>query len=100
MKKTLLITLAALGLTTAAVAQTGGGDITFENAAMGNVTFSHDFHVGKGKACTDCHTDPFQMKKGSTKITMADINAGKLCGKCHNGTDAFAPTDCTKCHKK
>jgi len=103
MKKILLSLVALTGLAFAAsaVAQSGGGDIVFENAAVGNITFSHDFHTGKGLACTDCHTDPFTMSKGADKITMADINAGKFCGKCHkDGGKAFAPTDCTKCHKK
>ncbi|KJR40089.1 hypothetical protein MCHI_004013 [Candidatus Magnetoovum chiemensis] len=40
------------------------------------------------------------MKKGTVKITMNDINAGKQCGTCHNGKVAFATTDCAKCHKK
>jgi c(7)-type cytochrome triheme protein len=42
------------------------------------------------------------MKKAA-KITMADMNAGKFCGECHNGTKAFASKDaatCGKCHKK
>jgi c(7)-type cytochrome triheme protein len=44
----------------------------------------------------------FQMKKGA-QIKMADLNAGKLCGECHNGTKAFKTSDaanCGKCHKK
>lgn len=106
MKKLILAGAALVGLTAIAVAQSGGGDVVYENAAVGNTTFSHDFHTGKGLACTDCHTDPFQMKKGATKITMADINAGKQCGKCHNGskevggTKVFAASDCARCHKK
>jgi c(7)-type cytochrome triheme protein len=42
------------------------------------------------------------MKKGM-KITMADMNAGKNCGTCHNGEKAFKSSeaaDCAKCHKK
>jgi c(7)-type cytochrome triheme protein len=42
------------------------------------------------------------MKKGA-KITMADMNAGKNCGTCHNGGKAFKssdPANCGKCHKK
>lgn len=96
-----VVALAGLAFAASAVAQSGGGDIVFANAAMGNTTFSHDFHTGKGLACTDCHTDPFAMAKGTAKITMADINGGKFCGKCHAaGGKAFAATDCAKCHKK
>jgi c(7)-type cytochrome triheme protein len=43
------------------------------------------------------------MKKGADKMTMADMNAGKFCGECHNGTKAFKtddPANCAKCHKK
>ena len=39
-------------------------------------------------------------KKGGDKITMANINAGKACGICHNDKKAFGTKDCTKCHKK
>jgi c(7)-type cytochrome triheme protein len=43
------------------------------------------------------------MKKGAAKITMADMNAGKSCGTCHNGDKTFKSSDaanCAKCHKK
>jgi c(7)-type cytochrome triheme protein len=43
------------------------------------------------------------MKKDAGKAKMADINAGKSCGTCHNGDKAFKSsdaTDCTKCHKR
>jgi len=34
-------------------------------------------------------------------MTMKDMEAGKFCGGCHNGTKAFAIKDnCAKCHKK
>ena len=78
----------------------GPADLVYENAMMGNITFSHANHATAGKACTDCHTAVFQMKTGTATINMAEINAGKQCGTCHNGTAAFAATDCTKCHKK
>ncbi len=95
-----ILALFAVTAAGVALAQGAPADFVYENAAMGNTTFSHSTHIAKGKGCPDCHTDPFQMKKGATKITMAEINAGKQCGKCHNGTDAFAATDCAKCHKK
>jgi c(7)-type cytochrome triheme protein len=34
---------------------------------------------------------------------MAEMNAGKNCGACHNGEKAFKSSDaanCGKCHKK
>jgi len=87
----------------AAADKVGGGDITFENAVMGNILFSHKFHVtDKGNACDACHPSVFQMKKGADTITMNDIYAGKFCGKCHNDKGpGFDPKpNCTKCHKK
>jgi c(7)-type cytochrome triheme protein len=67
--------------------------------AMGKVTFKGDDHAGKGLKCSECHTKIFPYKKGEMK--MADINAGKYCGVCHNGKRAFKPAgNCAKCHKK
>lgn len=70
---------------------------------MGKVVFDGKNHADAKVGCLDCHSKIFKMKKGSTKFTMADINAGKYCGKCHNGTRAFATNDkdnCEICHKK
>jgi c(7)-type cytochrome triheme protein len=42
------------------------------------------------------------MKKGDLSLTMKDMEAGKGCGACHNGTKAFGvkdPADCAKRHK-
>ncbi len=68
--------------------------------AVGNTTFSHATHTGESMTCDKCHPGLFQMKAKATEITMADMNAGKNCGTCHNGTTAFAASDCAKCHKK
>ena len=73
------------------------------DASMGKVTFDGKVHADKGLKCMDCHSKIFKMKKGSTEMKMADINAGKFCGECHNGTKAFATNDqanCARCHKK
>jgi c(7)-type cytochrome triheme protein len=75
------------------------------DSPQGKVTFDGKVHADKGLKCADCHTKPaiFKMKKGSTAMKMAELNAGKLCGECHNGTKAFKTNDnanCTKCHKK
>jgi len=70
---------------------------------MGKVVFDGKIHADKGLKCLDCHSKIFRMKKGSTEMKMADINAGKFCGECHSGTKAFATNDqanCGKCHKK
>ena len=85
-----------------AMAVPAGKTVEFESA-MGKVTFDGKIHADKGLKCNDCHTKIFKMKKGADKITMADMNAGKNCGTCHNGEKAFKSSDaanCAKCHKK
>lgn len=61
------------------------------------VEFSHDFHGGVF-ACKDCHPKLWPMKRGPKKMKMDPMYEGKYCGACHNGKDAFAATDCDKCH--
>ena len=71
------------------------------NTSMGKVVFKGDDHAGKGLKCNECHSKIFKMKKGATEMKMADINAGKFCGECHNGKKAFKSAgNCAKCHKK
>jgi len=88
-----------------ALAVPPGKTVEFAGGTAGKVVFDGKIHADKGKKCNDCHVQPklFEMKKGAQKITMADINAGKFCGACHNGTKAFKagdPANCAKCHKK
>ncbi|MBI3593239.1 MAG: cytochrome c3 family protein [Nitrospirae bacterium] len=86
-----------------AMAVPPGKTIEFAGGAMGKIVFDGKIHADKGLKCNDCHTKIFQMKKGTAKMKMADINAGKFCGECHNGTKAFKTSDaanCAKCHKK
>ena len=74
------------------------------DSPQGKVTFDGKIHLDKGLKCTDCHVKIFKMtKEGAAAMKMADINAGKFCGTCHNGTKAFKSQDnanCGKCHKK
>jgi len=86
-----------------AMAVPPGKTVEFAGGSAGKVVFDGKIHADKGLKCNDCHTKIFQMKKGSAKMKMADINAGKFCGECHNGTKAFKTSDaanCAKCHKK
>ncbi len=98
-----LLTFAiAVALVGSAMAVPPGKTVEFAGGAQGKVVFDGKSHMEKGLKCNDCHTRIFPMKKGAT-ITMADMNAGKFCGECHNGTKAFAsndPASCSKCHKK
>ncbi|HIJ60373.1 MAG TPA: hypothetical protein HPP56_07170 [Nitrospirae bacterium] len=62
------------------------------------VAFNHSTH--SLMVCGDCHTKLFLMKKGSTKISLADHSSDKACYACHNGKKAFSSQDCNKCHSK
>jgi c(7)-type cytochrome triheme protein len=73
-------------------------DIGFKTDA-GDVTFSHDIHTGM-YSCQDCHTGIFKFKAGANKATMAEMEQGKSCGTCHDGSTGFSVKgDCQKCHK-
>ncbi|MGW8272551.1 MAG: cytochrome c3 family protein [Thermodesulfovibrionales bacterium] len=97
-----VVTLALIAFVGTAMAVPAGKTVQYESAA-GKVVFDGKTHADKGFKCNDCHPGIFQMKKGSVKITMEAINAGKLCGECHNGTKAFKADDqanCARCHQK
>lgn len=92
-----------------AMAVAPGKTLEFPGGDKGKVVFDGKIHADKGNKCADCHPKIFPMKgpgkEGTAKITMADINAGKFCGVCHNGEKdkAFKSSDaanCAKCHKK
>jgi c(7)-type cytochrome triheme protein len=79
-----------------------GKTVTWETS-RGKVVFDGKAHADAKVQCLECHSKIFKMKKGANKFTMADINAGKFCGKCHNGKRSFAANDkdsCDMCHKK
>ena len=77
--------------------------LEFTKSSMGKVTFSGKVHAGSGIKCNECHnkeTFP-KMKFGTVEIKMDKIYAGELCGKCHNGEQAFsAKGNCNRCHKR
>ena len=76
-------------------------DVTFTTKQAGKVVFSHNFHItqkGIGNNCKACHEALFSMRK-KNRHTMADMEQGKSCGACHNGTAAFGLQECTRCHK-
>lgn len=80
-----------------------GKTVEYTGGGQGKVIFDGKFHHDKGFQCANCHTKIFSMKKGSAKITMAEMNIGKFCGACHNGAKAFktnTPANCSLCHKK
>jgi c(7)-type cytochrome triheme protein len=100
---TVLTLIIAVMFVGSAMAVPPGKTVEFDKSPNGKVVFDGKVHADKGLKCNDCHTKIFKMKKGSDKITMADMNAGKNCGTCHNGEKAFKSSDaanCAKCHKK
>lgn len=104
MKKIVLLLVVALFLSSGiALAVPAGKTLVFDKSPMGKVTFSGSEHAEAGLKCKDCHNPEMfpKMKKGTVEIKMAKIYAGQLCGKCHNGTRAFAAKgNCTRCHKR
>jgi len=100
-----LLAVVAMGIVSvSAVAIMPGQTVEFAGGGMGKVVFDGQKHAAAGKKCDDCHKSGlFQMKKGTAKITMKDMQAGKYCGACHDGKAAFGVKDmksCAKCHKK
>ncbi len=62
------------------------------------VVFPHWVHRPK-YTCNVCHPGlGFAMKAGDTDIKQADLEAGKYCGKCHDGTESFGLKECNRCH--
>jgi len=99
-----IVGVVSFALAVPAFAVPAGKTVEFAGGAQGKVVFDGKTHADKGAKCADCHQSGlFKMKKGGDQFKMADINAGKFCGACHNGTKAFKAGDaanCGKCHKK
>jgi c(7)-type cytochrome triheme protein len=107
MKKLLvlaLVVVVTLAMAASAFAVAPGKTVEFDGKGAGKVVFDGKIHADKGAKCADCHQSGlFKMKKGADVLTMKDMEAGKNCGACHNGTKAFSVKDkatCAKCHKK
>ena len=58
--------------------------------------FRHGTHAQVG--CYGCH--PTLFPKDRVGFTHADMQGGRLCAACHDGTKAFAIADarCERCH--
>jgi len=59
--------------------------------------FSHFMHRIRYR-CSACHPNPFESRLGETEFSMTAMQDGATCGGCHNGAEAFAVTECTRCH--
>ena len=75
--------------------------VYLETKDVGKVEFSHFSHLeAVGKNCPACHNRIFNLvTKNNPDFTMAEMEKGKACGACYNGTKAFSVKgDCTTCH--
>lgn len=99
-----LVVVVTLAMAASAFAVPAGKTVEFDGKGAGKVVFDGKVHADKGLKCADCHQSGlFKMKKGGDTLTMKEMDGGKNCGACHNGTKAFATKDaasCAKCHKK
>ena len=99
-----LVVVVTFAMAVSAFAVPAGKTVEFDGKGGGKVVFDGKIHADKGLKCAECHQSGlFKMKKGVEAITMKDMNDGKNCGACHNGTKAFSSKDaasCAKCHKK
>lgn len=62
------------------------------------VVFPHKAHT-QWLACTNCHTEIFEMEKGKAALTMEKINGGAYCGVCHGKVASPDVANCPACHK-
>ena len=100
---TVVLAVLLFCVATVALAVPANKAIIFDKAKMGPVEFSGKIHKDAGFKCKACHNEEMfpKMKKGTVEIKMKEIYAGKYCGKCHNGEQAFAAKkNCKRCHKK
>jgi c(7)-type cytochrome triheme protein len=65
------------------------------------VLFSHRTHVEiAGNKCLGCHPAPFRMLRPERRVTHQEMEAGRLCGACHDGkTASGVRDDCEHCHR-
>ncbi len=97
----MIVAVVAIAMAVPAFAVMPGKNVEYAGGGAGKVVFDGKAHKDAGNKCNDCHPALFKMKKGGAKLTMKDMNAGKNCGSCHNGTKAFSSkANCNKCHKK
>jgi c(7)-type cytochrome triheme protein len=65
--------------------------------SMPAVRFPHSSHA-LWLECRNCHTGIFVPKKGANAMSMAQLQAGQYCGRCH-GKVSFPLSECGRCHR-
>jgi c(7)-type cytochrome triheme protein len=100
----IIIILAALAGSVSGAAALELKEVTYNTPGAGKVVFSHKVHLDKNSAktakvsCKVCHAT-LKASNNGVHFSMADMEKGKSCGKCHNGKTAFSIDKCTGCHK-
>ena len=98
-----LAAMASIALSAATAVGSVLGDITMNRLSTDNgvpaVVFPHWQHRSRFR-CYACHPDPFEMQAGANQITMNQLREGAFCGRCHDGSMAFAVgfDTCRACH--
>ena len=60
--------------------------------------FNHVKHLS-AYSCYDCHSQIYKAGPDNKRYTMAEMEQGKSCGVCHDGSTMFSVKgDCNKCH--
>ena len=72
-------------------------DILYNVKATGPTVFRHRLHLATMADCGICHPSVFAAGPNK-RFTMAEMEQGKSCGACHNGTKAFGLASCETCH--
>ncbi len=79
-------------------------DAIFERTvgADSAVVFRHGPHVAlAANRCTACHPRYFRILVPTRALRHREMNAGRACGACHDGRQAFGVRDpgaCASCH--
>ena len=77
--------------------QTLNTDILFTNTQqMPHVRFPHLAHT-EWLACSNCHSEIFEPRRGANAISMEKILKGEFCGRCHDKV-SFSLFNCERCH--
>ncbi|MDH3426935.1 MAG: hypothetical protein OEM23_00740, partial [Gemmatimonadota bacterium] len=73
---------------------------TFVTASLPPSVFPHWVHRIRFQ-CRVCHLELFEPRLGANDITMAAIDEGRFCGRCHDGDTAFDVSfdSCQRCHQ-
>ncbi|MFQ5747761.1 MAG: c(7)-type cytochrome triheme domain-containing protein [Gemmatimonadota bacterium] len=80
-----------------ALARTAEAAARTPQTAFPPARFPHWVHRIRYR-CSACHTEPFEMRAGSSELTMAEMQRGQACGTCHDGRSAFGLVECQRCH--